>query len=423
MQVWQGLPSLGSRAFGFGVAAVLVEVVAIAEHGYGSVAQLRGSVLAVRIRRAAALLSAVALAGFTCAAMAQAANPRNSPGTAASLGPARLIATSTQPLAMVASTNGDAAVLQEGYPRGRVYVWRSGIPGLRLIGRGVVGPVAVVNDGRSAAYKCGATPVLCIWRVGDPIRKVSVPCGPHADSYSPDFMSADLHTLLVDCRPGSDALSLLLQIGPTATEVTRFPGSRAAGLSSDGRVAVLAHNFHTLEIYASGRLQTVPRAQGFDGMSRSGRFLAWSVFGAIPPAGSLQSDTLYLYDRSTGQTSTSTMPAGKRPAQGGGAPFIISNSGETILSEGDTDSSCTIDGFCPSALVNVESGAVVQLTTAGQTATGGGVSSPPLAMSADGTIVFYAVRHFRCVTTCQQGGIGSWAPTGVDRVFVQTVTQ
>jgi hypothetical protein len=213
------------------------------------------------LRRSAVALAAAALL-YMLPTAAQAAQPVASGGSLA----AKWSASGEWLLYSQGSAPTGAAVYNS-----KLYLWRRG--SRRAVGRGIA--EAVSNDGRTIASQC-AEYVLCLKRIGQPVRRLSIRC-----PLSPSVVevAGDLKSLIFECSSSSSAAThTLVRIDSASTTTERLPGRSLVlrGLSTDGSTAVLEGSNRAIELYRHGQLKRVPGISELGGISSSGRFVIGS---------------------------------------------------------------------------------------------------------------------------------------------------
>jgi len=285
---------------------------------------------------------------------------------------------------VVSSDNGRAALITS---KGKIFLWREGVPGLRLVGTGT-GVVAVSNDARTVAYDCGFL-ALCLRRLDSKgVRKVAEPCPTNGLFSTRELVSADLRSVLVYCNAGVvHSSSLLIRVGKHSTQITKLPGADAIGLSADGQTAVLEKHFQTY-VYAQHRLRLIPGLGAPLVVSPNGRFIVG--FGHSPSSAS----SFVVYDRANGQRQQWPPPSGTYSPNVGDRANAISDDGRLLIftRPDPTSTPCTaIDYACAIELADLTSASNTPVT-------------PPLGsnnttvffigLSGDGTRVLYAIARW-----------------------------
>ena len=269
------------------------------------------------------------------------------------------------------STNGEwllfsqgSAPTGDGSYRSKVYLWRAGRTGRRLVGHGVA--EAVSNDGQTIVYLC-AESVVCIKRVDQAtVRRVSVRC-----PFSPPVVdvAGSLKSLIYECTGGASPTTsthTLVQIGSAATTAERLPGRSLTlrGVSTDGRTAVFEAR-RAVEVYKNGRLKAVPGISELGSVSSNGRFLIGSSAERVQqtcpdedPTKELgfAADQPVIADLQTNQQHS--IPASELCL---GQPVAVSDDGRSVVY-----SNRHVEG-CPSCaalvLVDVSTGQMTTLAT------------------------------------------------------------
>lgn len=187
------------------------------------------------------------------------------------------------------SANGRWALISmaEGERTERLYLWHVGESRARPVGSGG-SALAVTDDGRKIAYRCGGLfgKAICLAQVGRPgVRHVPIPCDPETLT-NWVIVSGDLSTALIGCQ--FPLAIRLLSIRPHGTNVRTIfqtlgmTGPFATALSDDGSTAVFQQvtesegakrDVNNVYVYRNGLAAPLAGVEDVRGVSRNGRYL------------------------------------------------------------------------------------------------------------------------------------------------------